>query len=80
MVWEYLVNNYDFNALLGRVSYYYYRILMNKVNVFNLKYNEIELGALREFIRIYHINGIVDRKKFAVESIKSKYKSILFKL
>jgi len=79
-VWEHLMNNYDFDALLDRVPDEFYDWLKKTVAVLQQAFNEIERQALKEFIRIYHINGIVGRKEFAEEAIKSEYRSILFKL
>jgi hypothetical protein len=53
------------------------------------EYNEIERLALKEFVRIYHVNGIgmdknrseeENRRDFAMEATKTEYRSILFKL
>lgn len=79
-VWEHLMNNYDFNVLLDRVPDEFYSWLKKVVNCLELAFNEIERKSLKEFIRIYHINQIVDRKAFASEAIKSEYRSILFKM
>jgi len=43
-------------------------------------YNEIERQALLEFMRIYHVNKITERAKFAEQAKESKYCSILFRL
>jgi hypothetical protein len=51
--------------------------------VLQTQFNEIERQALKEFVRIYHINGIGvnnNRGDFAREALKTKYHSILFKL
>ena len=48
-----------------------------------LDFNEIECQALKEFLRIYYINGIGingNKKDFAIEALKTKYSAILFKL
>jgi RNA ligase len=79
-VWEHLKNNYDFNILLDRVPDEFYDWLKRTIKHLQIEYNEIERLALIDFIRIYHVNDIVERKKFAMEAIKSKYRSILFKL
>jgi RNA ligase len=79
-VWEHLMNNYDFDALLDRVPDEFYDWLKRTTNVLQQAFNEIERKSLKEFVRIYHVNEIIDRKTFAAESIKSEYRSILFKL
>jgi len=79
-VWEHLMNNYDFDALLDRVPDEFYDWLKKTVAVLQQAFNEIERQALKEFVRIYHVNGIVGRKEFAEEAQKSEYRSILFKL
>ena len=79
-VWEHLKNNYDFDALLDRVPDEFYDWLMKTVDKLQLNFNEIERLALKEFHRIYYVNNITDRKEFAMEAIKTNYRSILFKL
>jgi RNA ligase len=79
-VWEHLMNHYDFDALLDRVPDEFYDWLKKTVSVLEANFNEIERKALKEFIRIYHVNQIIDRKAFAMEAIKTEYRSILFKL
>ncbi len=79
-IWEHLKNNYDFDSLLDRVPDEFYDWLNKTVNKLQLEYNEIERLALKEFIRIYHVNNIIERKDFAMEAIKTNYRSILFKL
>ncbi len=79
-IWEFLKNNYDFNALFNIVPDEYYKWLKKTKNNLINDYNEIERKSLKEFIRIYHINDIKERKDFANEAIKTKYPSILFKL
>jgi RNA ligase len=79
-VWEHLKNNYNFDELLDRVPDEFYDWLMRTVKTLQSEYNEIERVALLEFVKIYHINGITDRKDFATEAIKTEHSSILFKL
>jgi RNA ligase len=79
-IWEHLKNNYDFNALLDRVPDEFYVWMKKTTNKLQSEYNEIERLVLKEFIKIYHINSIVERKDFAMEAIKTEYRSILFKL
>lgn len=79
-VWEYLKDNYDFNRLVGLIPNEQYDWLINVSNQLLHDYNEIELIALKDFIRIYHINDINNRDKFASEAIKTKYRNILFRL
>lgn len=80
VVWEHLKNNYDFDALLNRVPDEFYEWLKKTVNVLQSNFYEYERLALKEFVRIYHINNIIDRKEFAVEAIESDLRLILFKL
>lgn len=79
-VWEYLMYGYDFDELMDRVPDEFYNWLNKTVLKLQIHYNEIERKSFKQFIRIYHINGIVDRKKFAEEAKKFKYPHILFKL
>ena len=79
-VWEHLLNNYNFDALLNRVPDEFYSWLNKTINVLQQEFNNIERQALKEFIRIYYVNGIVIRKDFANEAIKTEYQSILFKI
>lgn len=79
-VWEHLKNYYNFDILLDRVPDEFYNWLKKTVNIIQSDFNEIERQALKEFIRIYYVNGIITRKEFAAESIKFKYPLILFKL
>ena len=79
-VWEHLKNNYDFNELIDRVPDEFYSWLKKTIHELKCQYNEIERNALLDFVRIYHINGIRERKEFATEACKCDYTSILFKL
>lgn len=79
-IWEHLKNNYDFDALLDRVPDKFYDWMKKTTNKLQSDFNEIERLALKEFIRIYHVNNIIERKDFAMEAIKTNYHSILFKL
>jgi hypothetical protein len=79
-VWEHLKNNYDFDALLDRVPDEFYDWLKKITRKLQNSFHETERLALKEFIRIYFINNITDRKEFADEAIKSDLRSVLFKL
>lgn len=82
-VWEHLMNNYDFDILLDRVPDEFYNWLKRTAKLIQGDFNDIEREALKEFIRITHINEIGvngDRKSFAIEACKTQYRSILFKL
>lgn len=82
-VWEHLMNNYDFDTLFDRVPDEFYDWLKKTINILQSNFNEIERQALKEFIRIYYINGIGadgNKKDFAFEAIKTNHQSILFKL
>lgn len=79
-VWEHLMNNYDFDVLLDRVPDEFYDWLRKVVASLQSKFNEIERLSLKEFVRIYHTNDIAGRKEFAMEALKSDYRSILFKM
>ena len=79
-VWEHLMNNYDFDALYDRVPDEFYDWLKRTTKIIQSDFNEIERKALKEFIRIIYVNGITERKDFALEAIKTEYQSILFKL
>lgn len=79
-VWEHLMNGYDFDELIDRVPDEFYTWLKRTIHILEGNFKEIERLSLKEFIRIYHINEIVDRKEFAEEAKKFKYQSILFRL
>lgn len=79
-VWEHLMMNYEFDELLDRVPDEFYKWLIRTATELQNKHSEIERKSLIEFVRIYHVNGITDRKLFAEYAIKSEYRSILFKL
>jgi len=79
-VWEHLMNNYDFDALLDRVPDEFYTWLQGVVAKLQSGFNDIERESLKEFTRISHINEIVGRKEFAAEAGKSQYRAILFKM
>ena len=79
-VWEHLMNNYDFDALLDRVPDEFYTWLQNVIAKLQSGFNDIERESLKEFTRISHINEIVGRKEFAAEAGKSQYRAILFKM
>lgn len=79
-IWEYMKNGYDFNELIDRIPDEFYNWINNVKNKLQNEFNEIERKSLKEFLRIYHINGIINRKLFAEEAKKFKYPSILFKI
>ena len=79
-IWEHLKNNYDFDELLDRVPDEFYDWLKKTANKLHIEYNEIERIALKEFLRVYYVNNIIERKEFAMEVIKSKYRAILFRI
>ena len=79
-IWEHLKNNYDFDALFDRVPDEFYDWVKKITHKLQNSFNETERLALKEFIRIYYINNITDRKEFANEAVKSDLRSVLFKL
>lgn len=79
-IWEHMKNNYDFDILLDRVPDEFFNWLTKTAENITMNYNEIERLALKEFLRIYHVNNINDRKSFAAKAMKTVYRSILFKL
>jgi RNA ligase len=79
-IWEHLKNGYDFEALLDRVPDEFYDWLKRTVAALTREFNEIERLALKEFLVIYHVNSITDRKDFAAVALKSEHRAILFKL
>lgn len=79
-IWEHLMNHYDFDALLDRVPDEFYNWLKRTTDALQTAYNNVEKEALKEFVRIYYVNEIANRKSFAAEAMKSEYRSILFKL
>jgi RNA ligase len=80
IVWEHLKNNYNFDILIDRVPDEFYNWLNRTAQNLINEYDKIELVALKEFFNLYHVNGLLDRKEFAMEAIKSEHRSILFKM
>ncbi len=80
IIWEHLKNNYDFNKIFDKIPDEFYNWIVKTKKEIISEYNEIERNALKEFIKIFHINNIKERKSFALESLKTNYSSILFKL
>lgn len=79
-IWEHLMNNYNFNILYDKVPDEFNNWLKITTNKIQYNFNEIERLALKEFMRIYYVNEITDRKEFAMEALKTDYRSILFNL
>lgn len=79
-IWEHLKKGYNFDLLFERVPDEFYDWLKNTIDRLQYSFNNIERLALKEFIRIYHINSITNRIKFAEEACKSEYMSILYSL
>lgn len=79
-VWEHMMFGYDFDELIDRVPDEFYNWLKKTIAVLQGHYNEIERIALLEFVNIYHINGVTNRKLFAHEATKSINRAILFKI
>lgn len=80
VVWEHMKDGYEFDELTDRVPDEFFSWLMKTANGLQLEFNDIERLALKEFLRIYHVNGIVNRKEFADEAKKSVHRPILFNL
>jgi len=80
VVWEHLMNGYDFDSIYNNIPDKFYNWLQKTIAELQNNYYEIERESLKEFIRIYYINELIERKEFAYEAVKSKYRSILFKL
>lgn len=79
-IWEHMRNNYEFDELLDRVPDEFFDWIKRTANKLQNDYNDIERLSLLEFIRIYHVNQIIDRTLFAEQAKLSDYHSILFKL
>lgn len=79
-VWEHLMMGNSFEELLDRVPDEFYGNIQTVISDFKIKYKELELDILKEFYRIYHIEGIVERKKFAETALKSTNSGFLFTL
>jgi len=79
-VWEHLRDNYEFDELLDRVPDEFYEWLKRTAGKLIVEYAEIERQALKEFIRLYHVNELTERTLFAEQAKLSKHRSILFKL
>ena len=80
LVWNYLKNNHNFDEFINKIPDELFNWLKNTIKELQSDFNAIEYCALKSFVKIYHINNIIERKEFANEVIKSKYRSILFKL
>lgn len=79
-VWEHMKDNYEFDELLDRVPDEFYDWLLKTASKLQAEYNEIERLSLLEFLRIYHVNEITERNRFAEHAKLFNYRSILFKL
>jgi T4 RnlA family RNA ligase len=79
-VWEHLKNSYDFNELIDRVPDEFYDWIKKTIKDLNDQFIVVENNALKEFIRIYHVNKCVERKDFAECAKESEYRSILFNI
>jgi len=79
-IWRNLKKNYDFTVIADKLPKKQYDWITKQIKKIQNKYCDIEREALKEFIRIYHINKIIERKSFAVEAAKSEYYAILYSL
>lgn len=79
-IWRYLMDDLSFDELLNNVPDEFYNNIKETINDFKSKYIDFELKILKEFYRIYHVDGIVNRKKFAEAALKSNNHSFLFAL
>lgn len=79
-VWEHMKSNYEFDELLDRVPDEFYEWLKRTAKILQDNFNEIELQAIKEFMKIYFINNIQERRTFAEHVKSSEYRAILFKL
>jgi len=79
-VWEHMRDNYEFDELLDRVPDEFYDWLQKTAAKLQVEFNNIERLSLLEFVRIYHVNKIVERGEFAEMAKVSDQRSILFKL
>lgn len=79
-IWEHLKDDFNFDVLLDRIPDEFYVWLKKTVNQLQGNYIKVECNALKEFIRIYYVNNITNRKEFAMEAIKTDCRSILFKI
>ena len=79
-VWEHMMSGFDFDELVDRVPDEFYNWLNGTIAKIQNEFNEIERLALKEFVRIIHVNKIMDRKEFADHAKISEYSSILFKM
>ena len=78
VIWEHLKNDYDFDELLDKVPDEFYNWVKITTNNLISKYNEVEFNALKYFVKIYHKEGSIDRKEFALKAVETDYSSILF--
>jgi len=79
-VWDALRNNQSLDELLNNVPDEFYNWLKKTVKSLEDGFNEIERLALKEYYRIACVENIITRKEFALESLKTPYAAILFKL
>ena len=76
-IWEHLKNKESISELLEHVPDEFYKWVINMLKKYNTGYSRIENDVKSEFKTIKHIK---DRKSYAKEALKSKYKTILFKM
>ncbi len=80
-VWKYLMAGRDFDELIDRVPDEFFNWLKKTKLIIQLHFNEIERQSLKEFVRIYHVEGKSNRKDFALEALKNKkINGILFSM
>jgi len=77
-IWRNLKKNYDFTVVANKLPKKQYDWITKQIKRIERKYCIVEREALKEFVRIYHINKITERKSFAVEAAKSDYYNILY--
>jgi len=76
IIWRHLMDG----LLIEDVPDEFYAWVKSTIKSLTQNYNEIERLVLKEFVDLYHVKGLVGRKEFAMEALKSKYSGILFNI
>ena len=79
-IWEVLSTEGSLAEILAIVPDETYEWIVETADLLHVRYFEIKMNALKEFGRISFSIGTSDRKSFALEAVKSEYRSILFSM
>jgi len=79
-IWEYLKTGTDFEEILNKVPDEFYDWVKKTKDELLCKYRNIELDSLKKFYEVYYVNGVSNKKEFAISIENFKYKSIVFNI